>query len=121
MIIPSCFYTFLCGSHAMGWAIVARRAREERFVDLCQFVRSFIFAPFIFAFAILVIAGGYYFTKDILIPNALHIVLGLSVVVGTVLILTALGYFAVAPAIKKAYGIAKPFSEKICIVMYKQK
>lgn len=119
IIAAGSFYTFLCGSHAVGWALVAQQARSRKFVDLCQFVRAFIIAPFVFVGAVFLITGMGFLIWKVLIPNILTVLLVIATIVGSCVILGGLGFLVISPAIKKVYGVAKPFSERICIVLYR--
>lgn len=121
MIITSSFYTFIVGAHAFGWALVARQARNERIVDLCQFVRAFIFAPFALAGSTLLLFMVGALVWGVLLPNIIKISEIFAIMIGACVILGVLGYFVITPAVKKAKGIAKPFSEKICVVLYRSK
>lgn len=111
---------FAISSYATGWCLVGYRAARKGIVDLCQFVRAFFFAPFITAIAMgLTLALGT-IAIDVIVPNMLKFLAVMGTIVGVFAALWATGYFVVKPSVKKAYGIAKPFSEKICIVMYKR-
>lgn len=113
------FYTFLVAAHAVGWCLVAHHVRSKGIIDLCQFVRMFIYAPFVLAIAMFCAGALILLIVEAVIPHILSILFGVAVIIGSCVILGLLGYFVVTPAIKKAHGIVKPFSEKICIVLYR--
>ena len=113
------FYTFLVGAHAVGWCLVSQRARKEGLVDLCQFVRAFIFAPFVFALGVMFTIIVWMMVWKVIVPNIGAILIAIAIVFGACAVLGAIGYFVIAPSVKKAYGVALPFSEKICIILYK--
>lgn len=115
------FLIFLVGAHAGGWFLVARRVQKHGFIDLCQFVREFIYSPFILSFFLALVTMWMLLFWKCIIPNFLSILTALAIIFGTVCILGALGYFVISPAVKKVHGIAKPFSEKLCIVLYRAK
>lgn len=121
MIHTQIFYNFLCSAHAVGWCLVAQRAMKKGMVDLCQFLRAFLFAPFALVFSMLMFLLVGRLIRFIIIPNFINFSLGVLTVVGSVVIMGGVGYFGIAPAVKKAHGIVKPFSEKICIVLYRTK
>lgn len=108
------FTAFLLCSYATGWVIIGHTANKTGKVDLCQFVRSFLFAPFLFVFGVIVSTLAI----TIIVPNILYILEFVTLLVVTCTVLGVAGYFVVTPAVKKAYGVAKPFSDKICIVLY---
>jgi len=58
---------------------------------------------------------------NVILPNFWKIVTGVTFIVGACSIMGLVGYFGVRPAVKKAYGVAKPFSDKICVVLYRKK
>lgn len=110
---------FALSSYATGWVLVIRRARKRGMVDLCQFIRAFIFAPFVAAAAMLLSVSVFRMgIAAARFPHWIEVAITFSVIVGTILAATLIGLFAIKPAIGKAYGVAKPFSEKICIVLY---
>lgn len=107
-------------SYATGWAMVSVHAKVKQRIDLCQFVRAFILSPFVFA-------PGAFITLILgelgwIIISHIGTVLLWSAGAGVVtLILALLGIFVAAPIVKKAHGVAKPFTDKICIVLYRKK
>lgn len=110
---------FLLCSYCIGWVLALRRAKEYEMLDLCQFIRGFIYSPFILIclagcgiLAFMFFAVVIHFISTILTVSALLILscLGLGIV----------GNFIVVPTVKKAYGVARPFSSKICIVLYRK-
>lgn len=114
-------WQLLICSYATGWVMIALQAKQKGMVDLCQFVRWFALSPFIFILIALISTRFGYWLWTVIIPNIMKILYGIILAAGAVSIFFGLGYFAVMPAVKKAYGIAKPFSDKICIVLYKKK
>lgn len=112
------FLMFLLCSYAVGWAGVALRAKFTGMVDLCQFVQTFIIAPF----ALTLVGAGVFALLTLLwkciIPNIIPSLIVVAFIATTVGIMFLSGRYVVVPAVKKAYGVAKPFSEKICIVLY---
>jgi hypothetical protein len=115
------FLTFLLCSYAVGWCINGFVARMKRMLDLCQFVRSFLYAPFFLCLIAVFLFLAYQFVVGMLIPHWPVVLLGTTCVAGSAFIIKIIAEYAVVPAVKKTYGVAKPFSEKICIVMYRKK
>lgn len=112
--------SFLLCSYAVGWMLVARHAMKRWSLNVCQFVQKFIFSPFL-----VVAAGGIGFLLLIfgivIIINFLIIVKCLLILITTLAILGAVGHFVIVPAANKITGATKPFSDKICITLYKRK
>src|SRR5690606_25612441 len=97
--------------------LVAYKAYKEGYLDLCDFVRRFIFAPFVLV-AISFLGYTYLLIVLLIIPNFLAIiggVLGFAVAVALVMFT---GIYIVTPAVKKSYGVVEPFTSKLCVVMY---
>ena len=63
------FLTFLLCSYAVGWCINGFVAREKRMLDLCQFVRSFLMAPFALCLILVLLFLTYQFVVAVLIPH----------------------------------------------------
>lgn len=114
------FWAYLFCSYCVGWALVAQRARIKGVVDLCQFVRAFLLAPVVLSFTIVTGFLTFKFVANVVIPNFLTFLIVIAIGGGSIVILGLTGYFVVKPAVMKAYGVAKPFSEKICIVLYRK-
>lgn len=114
------FLTFLLCSYAIGWSINGLFAIKNRMLDLCQFVQLFLIAPFVFGLIIPMLVTIYLVAK-VLIPHWQIILLAATCIIGTADIAFFICRYAVVPAVKRAYGVAKPFSEKICIVLHRKK
>lgn len=114
------FLSLLFTSYAVGWILNGLLARSRGTLDLCQFVQSFILSPLVLFIIICISFLSEQFIIKVFIPHWKEmLILFISAVgVGTIIFLTA--RYAVVPAVKKTYGIAKPFSEKICIILYKK-
>jgi len=116
----SILLTFLLCSYSIGWANIGRKAIKYGVIDLCDLVRTFMFSPFITAVATPFLSLGMAFTYLLILNIWIAIKVVLTVVVGIV-IFGLIGNYAVMPAVKKSYGIVKPFSSKICVVLYRKK
>jgi hypothetical protein len=114
------FITFLLCSYCMGWCINGLFAIDNQRLDLCQFLRSFVLAPFAVCATFVLLFTGFQLFIKILIPNCWISLIVITSVIGAALILKLIGQYAVAPAVKKMYGVAKPFSERLCIVLYRR-
>ena len=103
---------YLVCSYALGWAMVGLLARRNGIVDLCQFVQQFFWAPLVLALIFIIL--------EAILPNIWRIAEALGIVLGACIILGVFGVFVLKPTVGKIYGVAKPFSEKICVVMYRE-
>ena len=112
---------FLVGSYGLGWAIVARLAIKSWSVDLCQFIRSFVLSPILFALLMIVLMAAYVLMFIVIIPNLKQILIGIAIIISVCCTIGVIGYFVIRPTINKAIGVAKPISSKLCIVLYRRK
>lgn len=110
------FLQFLLCSYCVGWCMVGYHARKRGIVDLCQFVQFFIVAPLV-----TIISGVLLRVFWIaVLPNFWFILKCVASLIASGVVLGITGQFIVKPAVKKFHGVAKPFSDKICIVLYKR-
>ena len=115
------FLSYILASYAVGWSLIALKARQDGVVDLCHFVRRFIFAPILTVGIALVCIIVYCFVRYMFLPHFQAILAGLAGAALGVLFFVLLGNYVVVPAVKKSYGIVQPFTSKICVVLYRKK
>ena len=113
--------SFLLCSYSIGWIINGLRARHNGYLDICSFIQSFIFSPFVCAVLCIIAWIIIYGIIPALIANFFGVLKFIGIIVVSLCIFIFGGKYVVAPAVGKAYGVVKPFSEKICVVIYRKK
>ena len=111
---------FVLLSYCVGWVLIALKAKDSGFVDLCDLVRRFLLAPFVTAG---IIVFGMLFSALLVLaaPHALIICKIFVMAVGVFAIFLVFLKYAIVPGVKKSYGVIEPYSSKLCVVLYRKK
>lgn len=117
--------SYLVCSYAVALVLIAHKALRTEVVDLCDLVRRIIYAPFVTVivgfFSFVIVGVIWLLVWELIIPNIFTIIKFLLMIIGGLVLFTAFSMYVISPAVKKSYGVVKPFSSKICIVLYKKK
>lgn len=113
--------SFVVSSYATALVLIALKAKHEGILDLCAMIRCIMLSPFVTFASGVFLSILSFIVMGIILPNILAIIKWMTILIAGAAIITLLGNFVVAPIVKKSYGITKPFTSKICIVLWKRK
>lgn len=112
--------SFLVSSYGVALVLVAIAALLDGVVDLCGLVKMLIISPIITFIAGALLCGGIGLII-IIFQNILFVLKIILFFVTAVSVFALVSNYVIAPSVKKVVGITKPFSENICVVLYRKK